>query len=102
MVYVFCVDSECIVCSVFFDLIIIMFFVFDKLIYGGFSIGIELLFDNDWFVIGDVKCLCDGCCYGVFDIEYYVIFVKFVDLFGFCVLWVCDVLVYDFVFGDVV
>lgn len=52
-----------------------MFIFFDKFVVGGFSIGIELLFDNDWILFGNVKCWYDGCYVGVFDFGIYVEFV---------------------------
>jgi luciferase-type oxidoreductase len=72
----------------------------ERLLAGGFSIGLELPLDNDWSPSGDIARRAAGRPFGVPDIAQHAALAQFADRQGFRALWVRDVPLYDPKFGD--
>jgi luciferase-type oxidoreductase len=72
----------------------------ERLLAGGFSIGLELPLDNDWSPSGDIARRAAGRPFGVPDIAQHAALAQLADRQGFRALWVRDVPLYDPKFGD--
>lgn len=72
----------------------------ERLLSGGFSIGLELPLDNDWSASGEAARHAAGRLRGEPDIAQHAMLAQLADRQGFRALWVRDVPLYDPKFGD--
>ena len=72
----------------------------ERLLQGGFSIGLELPLDNDWSASGEAARQSAGRLRGEPDIARHAMLAQLADRLGFRALWVRDVPLYDPSFGD--
>ncbi|RTQ35629.1 TIGR03571 family LLM class oxidoreductase [Variovorax gossypii] len=72
----------------------------ERLLHGGFSIGLELPLDNDWSAAGEATRQAAGRLRGEPDIARHATLAQLADRLGFRALWVRDVPLYDPKFGD--
>lgn len=72
----------------------------ERLLSGGFSIGLELPLDNDWCATGEEARRGAGRLRGESDIAQHAMLAQLADRRGFRALWVRDVPLYDPQFGD--
>lgn len=71
-----------------------------RLLYGGFSIGLEAPLDNDWTSCGEQARRLSGRLPGEPDLQRHAELAQLADRLGFRALWVRDVPLYDPAFGD--
>jgi luciferase-type oxidoreductase len=72
----------------------------DRLVAGGFGIGIEAPLDNDWTPAGDAARRAALRLPGEPDLQRHADLARLADRLGFRALWVRDVPLYDPSFGD--
>lgn len=72
----------------------------ERLLAGGFSIGLELPLDNDWCASGEAARQSAGRLRGEPDTAQHAMLAQLADRLGFRALWVRDVPLYDPKFGD--
>ncbi|RQO46799.1 LLM class flavin-dependent oxidoreductase [Variovorax sp. KBW07] len=72
----------------------------ERLLAGGFSIGLELPLDNDWCASSEAARQGTGRLRGEPDIAQHAALAQLADRQGFRALWVRDVPLYDPKFGD--
>ncbi len=72
----------------------------ERLLAGGFSVGLELPLDNDWCAAGEAARGAAGRLRGEPDIARHALHAQLADRVGFRALWVRDVPLYDPAFGD--
>lgn len=72
----------------------------ERLLAGGFSVGLELPLDNDWCATGEVARAAAGRLRGEPDLARHALHAQLADRVGFRALWVRDVPLYDPAFGD--